>query len=93
MPLVELAPEPTIYVLLVFKSPVSVQDVPSQDSAAAPPPEEELPPNAKASVLVPKPPIPPLPVFKLLTSVQLEPFQVSVSFLLPGFPPKAKAAV
>ena len=34
-----------------------------------------------------------LAVFKSATSVQADPFQVSVTFLVPGPPPKAIAAV
>ena len=45
-------------------------------------------------MLVPAPPRLDLPVFKLLTSVQFVPFQVSVLLLItPLSPPKAKAAV
>ena len=57
-------------------------------SAGAPPP------NAKAAVCVPAPAKYLLAVFKSFTSVQLVPFQVSVSAETFGpYPPKAKAAV
>ena len=49
-------------------------------------------PAAMAFVLVPKPAPFALPVFKSATSVQAEPFQVSVSPSGP-LPPKANAAV
>jgi hypothetical protein len=42
------------------------------------------PPISKAAVCVPNDPPKPLAVFTLLSSVQLEPFQDSVSFLAGG---------
>ena len=52
------------------------------------------PPEAKAAVLVPAGPIRNLAVFKSFTSVQLVPFQDSVTAVGDGlFPPKANAAV
>ena len=75
-------PAPAHSSAAVFNSAISVQDVPFQDSTKIP---GELPPAIIAAVTIPKEPQFLLAVFTLLTSVQLVPFHVSVSFLkVPG---------
>ena len=69
-------PDPFKYSLPVFKSPTSVQLLPSHDSLTA---LFGTPPKANPDVeLLPAPATPSLPVFKSPTSVQEVPFQVSV---------------
>jgi hypothetical protein len=52
------------------------------------------PPKASPAVLVPEPAKPTLAIFKLFTSVQLVPFQISVFKAdTVVYPPKANAAV
>lgn len=90
--LLDPADAPTLS-LAVFKSPVSVQLVPFQDSVA-PVLGGTFPPKAKADVLIPSPPKFCLAVFKSAVSVQLVPFHNSVFPVTGGMsPPKAKAAV
>ena len=70
------------YPAVVFKSATSVQLEPFQDSLRALYPPGLLPPNARADVVVPAPPLKlPRPVFKSATSVQEVPFQVSTTAL------------
>mgnify|MGYP003139071099 CR=1 FL=1 len=58
------------------------------------PSEGGVPAIAKAEVVVPAPPPPHRAVFKSLTSVQVDPFQISVMAVAGGTsPPKHKAAV
>ena len=88
--LVDPVPPPAL--LAVFKSPTSVQLLPSQVSVslscAVP-----TPPKAKAAVYVPAPCICLLAVFKSETSVQLEPLYFSVAAVAGGVsPPKANAS-
>ena len=81
----------------MFKSPTSVHELPFHVSDLPPAELDSYPPTAKAAVLLtPAPAKSLLAVFKLFTSVQLEPFQVSVfAVLLPpgSSPPKATAFV
>ena len=70
----------------------SVHVEPFQDSVS--PTVGDLPPNAKADVFVPAPAKFLIAVFKSPTSVQLLPFQVSLTAsLVDVYPPNAKAAV
>ena len=81
--------------LAVFKSPTSVQLVPSQDSVlpdAVPGPGGVAPPIAKPDVYIQAPDVYFLVVFKSLTSVQVDPFHDSVA-PVKGCPPNAKALV
>ena len=92
-----LAPAPPFAIpfLAAAKSPVSVQAEPFHDSVAAVD-EGVLPPQTSVDVFVPLPLKYALPVFKSLTSVQLDPLKDSVSDLkVDGLvaPPNANAAV
>ena len=77
-------PKPAKSVLAVFKSFISVQDDPFQDSVTANLPGGKVtgvkPPKLNAEVLSTPafPVLPCLAVFKSATSVQFDPFQVSV---------------
>jgi len=75
-----LAPALPGCVTAVIKSPTLLQLVPSQDSVLATVvgPGASSPPNAKAAVDGPVPFKAVLGLFKSFTSVQLDPFQISV---------------
>jgi hypothetical protein len=81
IPEVLLAPAPAKLLLAVFKSPVSAQLVPFQDSTTScfvPAPPPRFPPAYNADVDVPIDPPSSLAVVKSLTSVQLLPSYNSV---------------
>ena len=65
----------------MLKSEVSIQEAPFHSSVIA---LLGFPPTAKAAVYVPSPAKPPLAVLRLLTSVQVEPFQSSVFAVAEG---------